>query len=854
MNTHIPPKTAVKIVRSRVGTIAANRAGPAHSSHSFHARNLAARRTWREYRSWLAALSLAVLLTTAGPVLVGGTVVEWGTGQIPPPAGLVGVVAIAAGEYHSLALKNDGTVVGWGYNFDLEATPPAGLSGVVAIAAGELHSLALKNDGTVVGWGDDQFGQASPPAGLAGVVAISACVEHSLALKDDGTVVGWGRNYYGQATPPPGLSGVVAICAGGVHSLALKNDGTVVGWGWNDYGQCTPPAGLSGVLAIAAGYDYSLALRDDGTVIGWGYNWAGQITPPADLSDVTAIAAGVWDSFALKSDGTVIGWGRNNSGQSTPPAGLAGVVAIAAGADYAMALVGGESGTILLFSENSLVPGAGISGSGIPAGALWCDFSIPSISDAGTVAFIGKWKSPAENGAAIVVDGALAVKTGDPVPWIRGAIWKSFEDPVVAADGHIAFLAALGGRGVAKGNDTVVSRMESSGLPVILARTGNNAPGTGGARFSEFTALSIDGPSVVFTAKLAKGAGPPKVTPSNDAGIWASDPANLLALVVRQGQPIWLSTGPPTHLQGFDFLTENNGSPGMSRGEHAWDGTNTNVCFRAALADGRGAQMWVMPGGVPVAYAESGAGVGRPSLGGATFKSFGLPASDHARTLMAFHATLTKGSGGITPANAQGIFLFNPATSLFDCLARLTDPAPGTGEVFSALDDPVMAADGSGLAWVGQVKGGKGVKGNVGGIWWQPTGEASVLVAREGEEPPGAPDAKWKSFDALALPVAGHGPIFVASLVAGSKHVPGPGGVTPETNQGVWALDSTDTLQLLFRSGVTQIDGQTVKTFTVLQAVKGTPGVTRSFNTSATIVWHATFTDGSSSIVITSVP
>ena len=62
-------------------------------------------------------------------------------------------IRIAAGAYHNLALKNDGTVVAWGENCYGQATVPAGLSGVVAIAAGALHSLALKNDGTVVAWG-----------------------------------------------------------------------------------------------------------------------------------------------------------------------------------------------------------------------------------------------------------------------------------------------------------------------------------------------------------------------------------------------------------------------------------------------------------------------------------------------------------------------------------------------------------------------------------------------------------------------------------------------------------------------------------------------------------------------------
>ena len=62
-------------------------------------------------------------------------------------------MAVAAGYGHNLALKSDGTVVGWGLNYDGEASPPVGLSGVVAIAAGDNHSLAVTSDGLVYAWG-----------------------------------------------------------------------------------------------------------------------------------------------------------------------------------------------------------------------------------------------------------------------------------------------------------------------------------------------------------------------------------------------------------------------------------------------------------------------------------------------------------------------------------------------------------------------------------------------------------------------------------------------------------------------------------------------------------------------------
>ena len=48
-----------------------------------------------------------------------------------------------------------------------------------------LHSLALKGDGTVVGWGDSTYSQSNIPAGLSDVIAISDSSAYSLALVAD---------------------------------------------------------------------------------------------------------------------------------------------------------------------------------------------------------------------------------------------------------------------------------------------------------------------------------------------------------------------------------------------------------------------------------------------------------------------------------------------------------------------------------------------------------------------------------------------------------------------------------------------------------------------------------------------
>jgi alpha-tubulin suppressor-like RCC1 family protein len=91
---------------------------------------------------------------------------------------------------NSLALKGDGSIVGWGNNGYGQATPPGG-NDYIAIAAGGYHSVALKSDGSLVCWGDNSSGQCDYPAGND-FVAIEAGYSHTLALKSDGTIVEWG--------------------------------------------------------------------------------------------------------------------------------------------------------------------------------------------------------------------------------------------------------------------------------------------------------------------------------------------------------------------------------------------------------------------------------------------------------------------------------------------------------------------------------------------------------------------------------------------------------------------------------------------------------------------------------------
>ena len=180
-------------------------------------------------------------------LLAGGTVVSWGNGPVTEVAGLYGVVSIAGGTRHTVALKMDGTVVTLGDGPSL----PANLSNVLAVAAASDQTAVAKQDGTAEVYGFPGLGLGPLlPASNAVAVAIGDGV---YALTEEGTIQGFGNS--SASTPPEGLSNVVAISARGTRSLALRKDGTIAGWG-----ALTVPPGISNVSAIAAGARYSLIL------------------------------------------------------------------------------------------------------------------------------------------------------------------------------------------------------------------------------------------------------------------------------------------------------------------------------------------------------------------------------------------------------------------------------------------------------------------------------------------------------------------------------------------------------------------------------------------------------------------
>ena len=149
------------------------------------------------------------------------------------------------------------SVVGWGEHV---VSTDLNRHEIVAVSSGGSHSLALRVDGAILGWGENHFGQASAPDGND-YVAIDAGDTYSLAVRSDGTIVAWGVQEHGLRNLPKDHH-FVAVAAGDSHALALTAHGRIVAWGENGFGQATPPdgndyvgvaAGATGLLAVLRG-------------------------------------------------------------------------------------------------------------------------------------------------------------------------------------------------------------------------------------------------------------------------------------------------------------------------------------------------------------------------------------------------------------------------------------------------------------------------------------------------------------------------------------------------------------------------------------------------------------------------
>jgi alpha-tubulin suppressor-like RCC1 family protein len=270
-----------------------------------------------------AAASTSSLTTTSNQATLVGTLQD-------------DFAVVSAGAYHTIAIKTNGTLWGWGLNDDgcsygcgqvglgqgvLEAFVPTQVgtdTNWQGVSAGETESYAIKTDGTLWSWGWNGSGQL----GLGDKVDRNVPTQVGLgtdwssvsggdgystfAIKTDGTLWSWGWNAYGQLGLGDKVERITPTQVGtDTHwrevsgnyraTLGLKTDGTLWAWGLNDDG-CSYGCGQAG---LGQGVVEALVPTQIGTDTDWK-----SIFPSGD--------SGI--SAAIKNDGTLWVWGWNDYG------------------------------------------------------------------------------------------------------------------------------------------------------------------------------------------------------------------------------------------------------------------------------------------------------------------------------------------------------------------------------------------------------------------------------------------------------------------------------------------------------------------------------------------------------------
>ena len=285
--------------------------------------------------------------------------------------------SVSTGEFHTAAVKTDGTLWLWGYNnsgrlgnntVTNTSSPVQTISGGAnwrLVGLGRTHSAAIKTDGTLWLWGYGGSGQlgnnelafmpkSSPIQTISGGsnwLTLSSGWSHVTAIKTDGTLWLWGSNAAGElgnntvtntCSPVQTISGGNnwrTVSANLSHTAAIKTDGSLWLWGCNYLGRLgnssitdrsSPVQTISGGnnwRSVGAGRFHTAAIKTDGTLWIWGSGSHGvlgvnaiiqQSSPVQTISGGTnwrSVSAGSEGTAATKTDGTLWMWGRGAVGQ-----------------------------------------------------------------------------------------------------------------------------------------------------------------------------------------------------------------------------------------------------------------------------------------------------------------------------------------------------------------------------------------------------------------------------------------------------------------------------------------------------------------------------------------------------------
>jgi alpha-tubulin suppressor-like RCC1 family protein len=283
---------------------------------------------------------------------------------------------VSSGNFHTAAIKTDGTLWTWGNgnagrlgtNDTINRTTPvttfAGGTDWKQVSSGTEHTAAIKTDGTLWSWGSGTSGRLginsaiqrnTPVTTFAGGTdwkQVGSGNQHTAAIKTDGTLWTWGNGSNGQlgnavttgsiltpVTTFAGGSNWKQVSASSSNTVALRDDGvnkelylfgslTATGIGTFEYNIPTNIDSNTNWKQVSAGFNHTAAIKTDGTLWVWGNGTNGQlgirllvsnvanpVTTFAGGTDWKQVSSGNNYTAAIKTDGTLWVWGSNNDGQ-----------------------------------------------------------------------------------------------------------------------------------------------------------------------------------------------------------------------------------------------------------------------------------------------------------------------------------------------------------------------------------------------------------------------------------------------------------------------------------------------------------------------------------------------------------
>jgi RNA polymerase sigma factor (sigma-70 family) len=250
------------------------------------------------------------------------------TSNLKIPAGSV-TPAIGFGRNFGVILASDGSLWVWGENS--LGWPNLGLGKInhqpflrrignendwAGIAVGDSHVLALKSNGSILGWGQNIYDELgthpdflrskmqglnntdSPGTPIQSVLGqdwtqLAAGESDSFGIKGDGSLWAWGLNDFGQLgignfkdSPIPVQVGSATwkkVCAGFINTAGLQSDGSLWVWGGgptvgNTFARNAKNYSIPMCIStetnwgdVTVGFNVVFAVKSDGTLWAWGY-------------------------------------------------------------------------------------------------------------------------------------------------------------------------------------------------------------------------------------------------------------------------------------------------------------------------------------------------------------------------------------------------------------------------------------------------------------------------------------------------------------------------------------------------------------------------------------------------------